>query len=59
MNFHFFIFLIFLLFGLDISIAAQCGKDNGLSCKPGYCCSKYGYCGTSSKYCDEGCQPKY
>ncbi|PUZ47789.1 hypothetical protein GQ55_7G194300 [Panicum hallii var. hallii] len=26
------------------------------NCQPGLCCSKYGYCGTTSTYCGEGCQ---
>ena len=28
----------------------RCGKDYG-SCKKGYFCSKYGWCGQSSNYC--------
>lgn len=37
---------------------AQCGKDaNGTLCAdPTYCCSQYGYCGTSDDYCVTGCQ---
>ncbi|KAJ9061413.1 hypothetical protein DSO57_1020904 [Entomophthora muscae] len=41
----------------------RCGKENnGLMCDPqgqfGGCCSKYGYCGSSSSHCsvDNGCQ---
>ncbi|KAK4482635.1 hypothetical protein RD792_009799 [Penstemon davidsonii] len=30
--------------------AQNCG------CAPGLCCSIYGYCGTSSDYCGQGCQ---
>ncbi|UJR13166.1 hypothetical protein I4U23_000189 [Adineta vaga] len=26
------------------------------SCAPGYCLSKYGYCGTTDAYCGEGCK---
>ncbi|CAL5031270.1 unnamed protein product [Urochloa decumbens] len=26
------------------------------NCQPGLCCSKYGYCGTTSEYCGEGCR---
>ncbi|ORX80363.1 L domain-like protein [Anaeromyces robustus] len=39
---------------------SYCGKVYG-NCPKGYCCSKYGWCGKSSKYCsiDEGCQPEY
>ncbi|KAH9203658.1 hypothetical protein DL95DRAFT_321005, partial [Leptodontidium sp. 2 PMI_412] len=29
-------------------------------CPTGGCCSKYGYCGTTSDYCSSGnCQPAY
>ncbi|ORX75608.1 subtilisin-like protein [Anaeromyces robustus] len=40
----------------------KCGSANGnLSCAPGYCCSKYGYCGNTEKHClaSQGCQSKY
>ncbi|ORX96176.1 hypothetical protein LY90DRAFT_709663 [Neocallimastix californiae] len=39
----------------------KCGskKDGIYMCKGNYCCSKYGYCGKSSVYCDSGCQSKY
>ena len=30
--------------------AQNCG------CQPGYCCSKYGYCGLGDPYCGEGCR---
>ncbi|KAL6605572.1 L domain-like protein [Neocallimastix sp. 'constans'] len=38
----------------------KCGKNYG-RCPSGECCSKYGYCGTSSKYCDisKGCQSEF
>ncbi|ORX86804.1 hypothetical protein BCR32DRAFT_324760 [Anaeromyces robustus] len=36
----------------------RCGKEYG-ACPPGQCCSKYGYCGNDSSYCDVGCQPSY
>ncbi|TPX34731.1 hypothetical protein SmJEL517_g02730 [Synchytrium microbalum] len=35
----------------------SCGA--GAMCAPGYCCSKYSYCGRSSAYCGTGCQPLY
>ena len=25
-------------------------------CQPGFCCSKFGYCGKTSDYCGEGCK---
>jgi len=39
----------------------KCGskKDEIYICKRNYCCSKYGYCGKSSDYCDSGCQSSY
>jgi len=38
----------------------RCGKNYG-KCLHGECCSKYGYCGTSTKYCKKssGCQSHY
>jgi len=38
----------------------QCGKGIR-SCKEGYCCSKYGWCGKTSAYCDieRGCQSEF
>eukprot|EP00798_Chlamydomonas_sp_ICE-L_P003066 gene3066-13085_t len=31
---------------------AACGpNNNGASCKPGFCCSKWGWCGSSSNHC--------
>lgn len=32
------------------ALAQKCG------CAPNLCCSKYGYCGSTSAYCGEGCQ---
>lgn len=43
-----FIFLIF--------IAAPLVSAQNCNCAAGLCCSKYGYCGTTSDYCGEGCQ---
>jgi len=43
--------LVLLLVGVSVSVNAQnCG------CASGLCCSKYGYCGTTSAYCGNGCQ---
>jgi len=38
----------------------KCGKGIG-HCKSGECCSKYGWCGKSDKYCNvkEGCQSEF
>jgi len=38
----------------------RCGKDNG-KCPNGLCCSKKGYCGTTSTFCSPslGCQSAF
>jgi len=41
--------LVLLLVGVSVN-AQNCG------CASGLCCSKYGYCGTTSDYCGDGCQ---
>ena len=33
-----------------------CGAAYNVSCGAGFCCSMYGYCGTSDAYCGKGCQ---
>ena len=43
--------VLMLLLAVGVSVNAQnCG------CASGLCCSKYGYCGTTSDYCGDGCQ---
>ncbi|ORX85804.1 glycoside hydrolase/deacetylase, partial [Anaeromyces robustus] len=38
----------------------RCGpKFSNAICPSGQCCSKYGWCGTESKYCGDGCQIDY
>ncbi|XP_060205101.1 endochitinase 3-like isoform X2 [Lycium barbarum] len=39
-------------------LAEQCGKQaSGAPCPSGYCCSNYGWCGTTGDYCDpDKCQ---
>ncbi|ORX44802.1 hypothetical protein BCR32DRAFT_298657 [Anaeromyces robustus] len=58
-------------FGLDIDLGDDskyednvshdglCGTNNGKTCPDNECCSKYGYCGTSSDYCGSGCNPEF
>jgi len=41
-----------------ISTNDKCGPEDG-KCPDGKCCSKYGYCGTSEKHCDVGCQSEF
>ncbi|XP_073106012.1 basic endochitinase A isoform X2 [Elaeis guineensis] len=39
------------------SLAQQCGSQaGGQTCPNGLCCSQYGYCGSTSAYCGDGCQ---
>ena len=44
----------------DKKCVFRCGKDHG-QCPNGQCCSKKGYCGTTSAFCSSnlGCQTKY
>jgi len=41
----------------DYSTNGQCGNGNG-KCPPGFCCSKYGWCGKTEDHCSisKGCQ---
>ncbi|KAI4297846.1 hypothetical protein L6164_037711 [Bauhinia variegata] len=42
---------------LSLSSAEQCGRQaGGATCPGGLCCSKFGWCGTTSDYCGDGCQ---
>jgi len=45
---------------VKISTDYKCGKDKG-RCPNGYCCSKYGWCGTSEKHCslEKGCNTEF
>jgi hypothetical protein len=44
----------------DISEDGRCGPGIGV-CKSGECCSRYGWCGTTEKYCsvERGCQSEF
>jgi chitinase len=42
--------LITLLCGAGPAAAQNCG------CQSGYCCSQFGFCGTTEPYCGKGCQ---
>ncbi|KAL6588302.1 hypothetical protein U3516DRAFT_888422 [Neocallimastix sp. 'constans'] len=39
----------------------RCGEftDAIYICSKDYCCSKHGYCGSSSSYCNNGCQKQF
>ncbi|KAK8563112.1 hypothetical protein V6N12_011168 [Hibiscus sabdariffa] len=42
-----------------VGTAEQCGSQAGDAlCPGGFCCSKYGWCGTTGDYClvENGCQ---
>jgi len=41
-----------------ISTDGRCGEKDGV-CPNGTCCSKYGWCGSTSDYCGSGCQNKF
>jgi len=43
---------------MKTSTNGKCGKEDG-KCPSGQCCSKYGWCGTSSKHCGEGCLSEF
>ncbi|TGZ79766.1 hypothetical protein EX30DRAFT_349993 [Ascodesmis nigricans] len=34
----------------------EAGANRGYTCYPGYCCSQYGWCGSSTGHCASGCQ---
>ncbi|KAH6602367.1 hypothetical protein BASA61_001195 [Batrachochytrium salamandrivorans] len=42
---------------LPVSPDGQCGGGSGFGCKPGQCCSKHNYCGSTNEHCGVGCQP--
>jgi chitinase len=48
--------LTVLALGLALLCAAGPAAAQNCGCQSGYCCSKYGYCGTTSEYCGAGCQ---
>jgi len=45
--------------GGQTSPDSTCGGSNGYICPSGECCSQYGWCGTTSEYCDAGCQTAF
>ncbi|KAI9342050.1 hypothetical protein DFJ73DRAFT_532984 [Zopfochytrium polystomum] len=44
---------------LNLTLNGECGPASGYSCWPGFCCSQWGYCGTSTDHCAKGCQVNY
>ncbi|KAL6652469.1 hypothetical protein ACP70R_011394 [Stipagrostis hirtigluma subsp. patula] len=45
-----------LALGLALLCAAGPAAAQNCNCQPGFCCSKYGYCGKSGDYCGDGCR---
>ena len=51
------IFSLLLSTILQGSSAEQCGSQaGGALCPGGLCCSKFGWCGNTADYCNDGCQ---
>jgi chitinase len=50
--------LLILLVLVSLSKANKCGKGYG-TCPDDECCSRYGWCGTTSEYCGYKCQSDY
>jgi len=44
---------------LPVSTDYQCGTGVGAKCGESLCCSQYGWCGSTSEYCDAGCQSSF
>ncbi|CAL1363698.1 unnamed protein product [Linum trigynum] len=36
-----------------------CGGKRSIRCADGLCCNQFGYCGSETDYCGDGCQPSY
>ncbi|KDN70651.1 putative agglutinin isolectin 1 [Colletotrichum sublineola] len=45
--------------GIVVSPDGSCGGTNRYTCPTGQCCSKRGYCGTTSDFCGFGCQSAF
>ncbi|KAI3641244.1 hypothetical protein MIR68_000716 [Amoeboaphelidium protococcarum] len=45
----------------DVSSDGKCGMLDGRKkkCKQGFCCSKFGWCGSTADHCQMGCQKDY
>ena len=49
--------LLVILQLLQLSAAEDCGRQaGGKTCPNNLCCSQYGWCGSTSDYCGNGCQ---
>ena len=45
----------FMALGLAALLLSPAAAQN-CGCQPGFCCSKFGFCGKTSDYCGDGCQ---
>ncbi|KZL86995.1 agglutinin isolectin 1 [Colletotrichum incanum] len=45
--------------GVKTSPDSSCGGSNGYTCASGQCCSRNGWCGTTSDFCGFGCQSSF
>ncbi|KAG0575563.1 hypothetical protein M758_5G014200 [Ceratodon purpureus] len=49
--------VVSLLYLVQMAAAQTCGSQaGGKKCANNLCCSQYGYCGSTSEYCGNGCQ---
>ncbi|TKW05192.1 hypothetical protein SEVIR_7G159100v4 [Setaria viridis] len=48
--------LTVLALGLALLCAAGPAAAQSCGCQPNFCCSKFGYCGTTIDYCGDGCR---
>ncbi|CAG8729628.1 11676_t:CDS:2, partial [Dentiscutata erythropus] len=42
-----------------VSTDGSCGPDKDTVCPDGFCCSRYGYCGNTPDFCNQGCQQDF
>jgi chitinase len=48
--------LVALGLALLLTAAAGPAAAQNCGCQPNFCCSKFGFCGTTDDYCGDGCQ---
>ncbi|XP_051185266.1 endochitinase A-like [Lolium perenne] len=50
--------LTFMALGLAAALLSAAGPAaaQNCGCQPGFCCSQFGFCGTTDPYCGKGCQ---
>ncbi|KAM6542106.1 hypothetical protein CsatB_006553 [Cannabis sativa] len=51
------LFCVSVWFGIVSAVIPRCGTSaSGALCPNNLCCSSYGFCGSTHKYCGVGCQ---